>query len=277
MTVTRATSRTPCVPVYGGNRLSMSRGLARRVRALISDRTHWGVLPSDVCEWLTAQTRRSSLPEPDRLLVETFPRRKRWYLVAYGFEGRSAHQTLGLLVTRFLEETGVAPLGFVATDDALACWSVREPGNIEAIFSPRLLVDDMAEWLAESAVVRRAFREVAVISGLTERQLPGRARTGRQMTASTDLLYDVLRKYDPGHVLLRATWRDAERGLTSFDRIKLLVESAQGRIDHRRLDRASPLAVPILLELGHNRIRGGEGEDLLLRDAEALLHEADLL
>ncbi|MBB2162317.1 ligase-associated DNA damage response DEXH box helicase [Gluconacetobacter sacchari] len=275
-TVARSAARTPRVPVYGGSRLSMSRGLAGRVRDLIHDRARWDLLPPDVRDWLSAQARRSVLPQPDRLLVETFPRRKRWYLVAYGFEGRNAHQTLGLLATRILEETGAAPLGFVATDDALACWCMREPADIHALFSPRLLEGDMTEWLAESAVVRRAFREVAVISGLTERQVPGRSRTGRQMTASTDLLYDVLRRYDPDHVLLRATWQDAARGLTNFDRIRALVERVQGRIDHRRLDRGSPLAVPILLELGRNRIRNGEGEELLLREAEALVHEAGL-
>ncbi|GBQ70975.1 DEAD/DEAH box helicase [Ameyamaea chiangmaiensis NBRC 103196] len=274
--VAHAASRTPRVPVYGGNRLSMSRGLAGRVRDLIHDRSRWDGLPRDVRIWLEAQATRSVLPAPDRLLVETFVRQKRWYLVAYGFEGRNAHQTLGLLATRLLEETGAAPLGFVATDDALACWSVREPTDIAALFSPRLLEGDLAEWMAESAVMRRAFREVAVISGLTERQLPGRTKTGRQMTASSDLLYDVLRRYDPDHVLLRATRQDAERGLTSFDRIEALVARVQGRIDHRRLDRVSPLAVPVLLELGRNRIKGGEGEDLLLEEIESLVREAGL-
>jgi len=278
VTVSRASSRTPRIPVYGGNRLSISPGLAERVRKLLHTPAHWHALPDTVREWLEMQHRRSHLPAPDTLLIETFPHRKRWYLVAYGFEGRNAHQTLGILVTRLLEARGVGPLGFVATDYALACWSVREPTQMDEIFSEKLLEDDLAEWKAESTMLRRAFRDVAVIAGLVERHFPGRVKTGRQMTASSDLIYDVLRKYDPDHILLRATWQDAERGLTSVDRIATMLERIQGKIDHVRLSTVSPLAVPIMLELGREKIRGGEGEDLLLAQAEtdALLREAGL-
>lgn len=278
VTVSRAASRTPKVPVYGGHTLAISESLADRVRALIHSPALWHDLPPPVLDWLAMQKARSSLPGPEGLLVETFPRQKRWYLVAYGFSGRNAHQTLGLLVTRLMEETGIAPLGFVATDYALCCWSVREPVDVAALFSERLLGKDLSDWLAQSAMLKRAFRDVAVIAGLVERQHPGRVKTGRQMTASSDLIYDVLRRYDPGHVLLRVAEGDAARGLADIDRISALLARVQGKIAHRRLACVSPLAVPILLELGREKISGGEGEELLLmgEETEALLHEAGL-
>jgi len=75
-----------------------------------------------VQEWLKIQEWRSVIPGPGQLLAETFPRANKHYLVCYPFEGRLAHQTLGMLLTRRLERAGLCPLGFVANEYALAVW-----------------------------------------------------------------------------------------------------------------------------------------------------------
>ncbi|AOX16755.1 DNA ligase-associated DEXH box helicase [Kozakia baliensis] len=273
--VAKGNSREPRIPVYGGNRLPISNRLAERVRAMLHDPSAWSVLPIPVRDWLTMQARRSRLPTADDLLVESFPRRGHWYLVAYSFEGRNAHQTLGMLLTRRLERFGFGPLGFVATDYVLACWCVREPTDIARLFGRDMLDEDLHEWTAQSAMLRRTFRDVAIISGLIERNHPGKQKSRRQMTVSSDLLYDVLRKHEPDHILLRATWADAAHGLTDIERIEAMLARIEGKIDHVRLSRVSPLAVPIMLETGREKIRGGEGEEQLLAEAEALFAEAD--
>ncbi|NHO18315.1 ligase-associated DNA damage response DEXH box helicase [Acetobacter oeni] len=273
--VSKGSSKEPRIPVYGGNRLSISASLASRVRAMLHNPDAWHVLPEPVRNWLDMQRRRSHLPGADNLLVETFPHRNRWYLVACCFEGRNAHQTLGMLLTKRLEQAGAGPLGFVASDYMLACWSVREPVNIDRLFDEDMLGDDLTEWTANSAMLRRTFRDVAIISGLIERNHPGREKSRRQMTISSDLLYDVLRRHDPDHVLLRATRADAAHGLTDLDRIAAMLKRIRGRIDHVRLSRVSPLSVPLMLELGREKIKGGAGEEQLLAEADALFAEAD--
>jgi len=229
-----------------------------------------------VKEWLTLQRRRSEMPGREGLLVETFPRNGRWYLVAYCFAGRNAHQTLGMLLARRMERAGLRPLGFVASDYSIAVWSARPVERPEELFAEDILGDELEEWLADSAMLKRAFRNVAVIAGLIERRHPGQEKTGRQVTFSSDLIYDVLRKHEPDHVLLRATRADAATGLVDLERLAAMLRAARGGIRHRRLARVSPLAVPVLLEVGREAVYGAAIEDALADEAaaQALIDEA---
>jgi len=272
--VTRGGSGEPKVPVYGGGRLPLTTHLADRVRGILADRRRWEGLPAEVREWLGVQRWASVLPRQDGLLVETFPRARRHYLVAYCFEGRNAHQTLGMLLTRRMERAGVQPLGFVATDYVIAAWSLKPAQDVAALFDEDMLGDDLEAWMEESSMLKRSFRNVAVIAGLIERRHPGEEKSGRQVTFSSDLIYDVLRKHEPGHVLLRATRADAATGLTDIRRLAGLLRRAKGRITWRALDRVSPLAVPVMLEVGREHVAGDAIEAALDAEAAALVAEA---
>ena len=263
-------SGEPKVPAYAGGRMPLTTNLADRVRAMLADASTWGAYPAPVQEWLALQKARSRLPGRNDLLVETFPRGDRYFLVAYCFEGRNAHQTLGMLLTRRMERFGMAPLGFVATDYVLACWSANEPTNVARLFEEDMLGDDLEAWMAESSMLRRTFRNVAVIAGLIERHHPGAEKNRRQVTVNSDLIYNVLRRHQPDHILLRATRADAAGGLTDLSRIAALLKRAKGHVRHMVLSRVSPLAVPVLLEIGRESVQG-EGRD------EALLEEAELV
>lgn len=272
--VSRASGGEPKVPAYAGGRLPLSTHLAARVRAMLADEAGWSALPRPVGEWLALQAQRSRLPGADDLLVELFPRGGKAFLVAYAFEGRNAHQTLGMLLSRRMERAGLGPLGFVATDYVLALWSVHEADDVEALFAEDMLGDDLEEWMAESSVLKRTFRNVAVIAGLIDRRQPGRERSGRQLTVNSDLIYTVLRQHDPTHVLLRATHADAARGFVDLDRLAAMLKRIRGRILVRRLDRVSPLAVPVLLEIGRESVFGGGVDELFDRAARELIAEA---
>ena len=271
--VSRGGEGEPRVPVYAGARMPLTTHLAARVRAILSDPRRWKRLPDPVREWLRLQRLRSELPPRDGLLVETFPRGGKWFLVAYTFEGRLAHQTLGMLVTKRMERRGLGPLGYVGTDYVLAIWSAFEPTGVDDLFAEDILGDEMEEWLAESSMLRRTFRAVATIAGLIEKSHPGQEKSGRQMTMNSDLIYDVLRRHQPDHILLRATRAEAAQGLTDVARIAALLARVQGRIRHRALDRVSPLAVPALIEEGREWVAGG-AEDALLAEAAALVEDA---
>jgi len=280
--VTRANSEDPMIPSYGGGRFPLSTHLARRVRQMLSDRRAWKILPDPVSDWLRLQEERSIIPGPDDVLIETFPRGDRYHLVAYPFEGRLAHQTLGMLLTRRLDRAGAHPLGFVANDYALSIWGRGDVGaliaskrlSLEALFEEDMLGDDLDAWLAESSVMKRTFRLAAVISGLIERRHPGKVKSGRQVTMSTDLIYDVLRRHDPGHLLLEAAWADAATGLLDLRRLGEFLARIKGRIRHQPLTHVSPLSVPVLLEIGREQVYG-QAHDAILRDAaEDLVREA---
>ncbi len=264
----------PAVPAYMGGRLPLSTHLATRVRATLSDPKSWQGFSGQVREWLDAQLWRSVMPSADGLLVETFPRGNKQYLVAYCFEGRNAHQTLGMLLTRRMERMGMKPLGFVATDYVMAIWSLAPADRIDELFSEDMLGDDLESWMAESSMLKRTFRNVAVIAGLIQRRHPGEEKSRRQVTFNSDLIYDVLRSHEPNHILLRATRADAASGLTDIRRLADMLSRVKGRITHRELERVSPLAVPVLLEIGRESVYGAAIDELLGENAEELVAEA---
>jgi ATP-dependent Lhr-like helicase len=276
--VSRTSDPDPQIPSYEGGKFPLSTYLAERVRKLLAEPHDWSRLPEQVREWLGLQQWRSAVPNARDLLVETFPRADKNFLVCYPFEGRLAHQTLGMLLTRRLERAKMRPLGFVANEYALAVWGLGDVARalahgelaLAALFDQDMLGDDLEAWLAESALMKRTFRNCAIIAGLIERRYPGKEKSRRQMTISTDLVYDVLRKHQPDHVLLRAARADAASGLLDIRRLGDMLSRIRGRIVHKALDHVSPLAVPALLEIGREQVYG-EASDALLAEAEAEL------
>jgi len=273
--IVRASSKQARIVTYGGQRMSMSTHLANRVRHMLADRNDWHRFPDDVREWLEVQDRRSVIPEPQQLLVETFEHEKLHYMVAYSFEGWNAHQSLGMLITRRMENAGLKPLGFVANDYGLACYGLEPIRDPKALFSADILEQEFVDWVEQSLLLKTAFREVAVIGGLVERHHPGKKKSGRQVSFSTDLIYDVLRRYEPGHLLLRAAWDDARARMTELGRLVRLVDRASATMLHVETDRITPMAVPLMVIVGREALPpGAEADASLLIEAEALADEA---
>jgi ATP-dependent Lhr-like helicase len=272
--VVRAAKKSATIPSYGGLRLPLTTHLATRVQAMLADRAGWGRFPDDVRDWLEMQAWRSRLPAPGELLVESFPHGGKHYTTYYTFEGWNANQSLGMLITRRMEERGLLPGGFVANDYCLAVWGLKPVTDPVPLLSPDILTDEFVDWVTESHLLRRAFREVAVISGLVERQHPGQRKTGKQVTFSTDLIYDVLRKYEPDHVLIEAAWADARARMTDVGRLADLLERSERELVHVTLDRVSPLAVPVMTMIGREAVPQGAVDDELLLEAEGLIAAA---
>lgn len=268
--IVRAAKSSATIPSYMGARMPLTTHLAERVREMIVDRAGWARFPDDVREWLEVQDWRSRLPGPGELLVESFPHARRAYTVYYTFEGWNANQALGMLITRRMEDRGLSPLGFVANDYSLAVWGLKPVADPAALLSPDILTHEFVEWVQDSYLLRRAFREVAVIGGLVERQHPGKRKSGKQVTFSTDLIYDVLRKYEPGHVLIEAAWADARTRMTDVGRLGDLLDRAASQLVHVELERVSPMAVPVMVMIGRENLPAGAADDDLLLEAESL-------
>ncbi len=268
--IVRAAKRSATIPSYMGLRLPLTTHLADRVRELLVDRAGWARFPDDVREWLEVQDWRSQLPGPDNLLVESFPHGGRHYTVYYTFTGWNANQSLGMLITKRMEERGLLPGGFISNDYSLAVWGLRPVEDPAPLLSPDILMHEFIDWVTESHLLRRAFREVAVISGLVERQHPGKRKSGKQVTFSTDLIYDVLKKYEPDHLLIEAAWADARARMTDVGRLGDLLDTAAERLVHVELDRVSPLAVPVMVMIGRESLPQGAADEELLLEAETL-------
>ena len=273
--VSRKSGKKPKIATFSGTKFATSTQLSKRILDGLK-RLDWPELPLYMRNWISLQRQVSKLPQVDRLLVETFPYEGRSTSVFYGFAGRNAMQTLGLLLSKRMEDAGLAPLGFVATDYAVMIWGLEPVTDPAALLGAQGLRDGLETWLAGNAVMKRTFRTSAVIAGLIERNLPGSRKSGRQATFSSDILYDTLLKYDPEHVLMQITREEARKGLVDFDRIEEMLKRISGRIDHVVLERVTPFAAPLLLEMGRVPVKGQAEEQLLAEETAKLMQASGI-
>ena len=271
--IVKSTSHTqPKIPSYAGGRLPLSTELSIEVRKLLNKKQFWKNFPNQINEWLKLQSKFSNLPSLNGLLVETFPRlmrgKKRFFLICYTFEGRNANQTLGFLMSKKMQRIGYKPISFVATDYALAIWSINEVTDVNIILNDDLMLDDLYEWLEETPLLKKNFRDAAIISGLIERSIPGQKKTGKQVLFNSDLIFNVLKKHEPKHLLLEVAREDSYRGLIDLDRLSEFLKRIEKNIAHEKLDRISPLAVPLILEINRQTIDKSEMEEYLLEELE---------
>jgi ATP-dependent Lhr-like helicase len=275
--VSRAKGGQAQIPSYAGGRMPLSTHLAEVVKDMIHDPTCWTSMPDQISEWLELQREKSNLPDPELCVIETFPHEKRFYTVIYSFAGRNANDTLGFLAMRRMKRLNLRPMGFVVSDYALAIWSLKAVEKPEAIFDQGLMFEDYEEWLHDTPLMKRLFRDAAVISCMIERRHPGLQKTGKQILVSSDLYYDVLMKYQPNHVLLRAAYHDARHGLIEADRVTDFLKSIDGKIMHKDLDKISPMAVPTILQVSRETLSKTDREKFILDDMEEqILKEAGL-
>tara|TARA_B100001057_G_scaffold232678_1_gene232874 strand:+ start:636 stop:3047 length:2412 start_codon:yes stop_codon:yes gene_type:complete len=274
--VTQNASKQPKIATFMGTKFATSTKLSDRILDNFQNE-HWDDLPADTVSWLNKQKEFSELPVKNSLLVETFFRKSRHYMVVYSFAGRNANQTLGLILSKRLEELDLAPLGFVANDYATLLWGLKKVHNPVELFNSNAIELGLDNWLSGNALMKRTFKAVATVSGLIDRNLPGLKKSGRQTTFSSDILYDTLVKYDPGHLLLKITKDEAMKGLIDFNRIKEMFDRIDNNIKHRDLPHVSPLAAPMLLEMGTVPIEGKARELVLKSEASLLMKEAGLV
>ena len=262
----------PKIPSYAGGRLPLSSELSFQVRSLISKEENWKNLPSQISEWLKLQLKFSNIPGPEELLVETFPRniknKKRYFLICYSFEGRNANQTLGFLISKRMQRMGYKPIGFVATEYALAIWSMNMVEDINILLSDDIMLDDLYEWLEETPLLKKNFRDAAIISGLIERIIPGQKKTGKQIMFNSDLIFDVLKKHEPNHLLLQVARQDSYRGLIDLDRLSEFLKRIKKNIILKKLNQISPLAIPLILEINRQTIDKSEVNEYFLQELE---------
>ena len=262
----------PKIPSYAGGRLPLSSELSFQVRSLISKEENWKNLPSQISEWLRLQLKFSNIPGPEELLVETFPRniknKKRYFLICYSFEGRNANQTLGFLISKRMQRMGYKPIGFVATEYALAIWSMNMVEDINILLSDDIMLDDLYEWLEETPLLKKNFRDAAIISGLIERIIPGQKKTGKQIMFNSDLIFDVLKKHEPNHLLLQVARQDSYRGLIDLDRLSKFLKRINKNIILKKLNQISPLAIPLILEINRQTIDKSEVNEYFLQELE---------
>ena len=267
--------RKPRFAVFSGTKFATSTQLSHRILDLLHS-GDWSALPDHTRDWLNLQSQLSEMPRADELLIESFEHDGREHLCLYGFAGRNAMQTLGLLITQSMERLGQHPMGFVSTDYAVLIWGLDAVTDPEPLLQINDLRHSFQTWLAGNAVMKRTFRTSATIAGLIERRSIHARKTGRQATFSSDILYDTLLKYDPDHLLMQITREEALKGLVDFGRIEEMIQRTRSRTRLIRAPHVTPFAAPLFLEIGKIPVEGAANERLLAQETAALMEAAGL-
>ena len=250
------------IPIFSSGQLPLSTHLEKAIRQLLANKS-WQSLPQDIQDWLNWQKKRSIIPNTEQQLIETFSYQNTYYTCFYTFAGRAVNNTLGMLITLNWEELHYQPLAFNCSDYGLAIQTLKKVPNVTDTLEKKAMVSRLEKWITQSQLAKRSFRNVATIAGLIEQQLPGKRKTIKQVTFSSDLIYDVLVKYEPKHILLQATKQDTLDYLVSSDRLETYLDNAKDTILHRETSTPTPLSIPLLTTANQENISGEALEELL--------------
>lgn len=248
------------VPRWQGGRMPLSTELGREVETLLSADSEESANADTPAELralaplLALQSRLSSRPHPQHLLAEWFEARDGQHLCVFPFAGRGVHEGIAALMA--LRWGRIAPNTFsYAANDYGLILSAQAKTSIDAallrtLLSPDALLEDLRESVNLGELARRQFREVARVAGLLPPSLPGRAaRSLRQLQASSGLLFDVLTRYDPDHLLLQQAEREVLAEQLDLPRLETALRDCAARtIDLQRPPSFTPLSFPLWAE-----------------------------
>lgn len=222
-------------PSWAGSLLHMSAQLGETMQALLAQAGHALRAASDtpvkslapelryLSSVLQLQHERSHIPEVRHLLIEQVSvsqsdaRNVRAGgsnpLFLYPFAGRVVHEGLALLVATRLANLQANTFSWTCNEIGFMLLA-HNPIDIhqvpwERIFSVKNLAHDLQAAVNFAELARKRFKEIAQIAGLVSTRAPGSRTSNRQLQVSAGLLYDVLLKYDPDHILLKQARQEA--------------------------------------------------------------------
>ncbi len=239
------------VPRWMGGRMPLSTELSQGVQELIAGHDWSSPEMRASSGLLGLQARVSALPERDELLVEEVVARGGQQLFLFPFAGRLVHEGLAALMSARWGRREKNSFGFAVNDYGIVIAPVNkaiiDEGLLRELLSPDDLIGDIESSLNLGELAKRQFRDVARVAGLLPPSLPGRAaRSLRQLQASSGLLYDVLQRHDPGHLLLAQAARDVLEAQLDFTRLRsTLQQLATRRLLHERPPHVTPLGFPL--------------------------------
>jgi ATP-dependent helicase Lhr and Lhr-like helicase len=265
------------VPRWQGGRMPLSSELGREVQRVIAgEEAAQSAEMQRLAPLLQLQGRLSHVPAADELLAEYVPRRDGAYLMLYPFAGRMINEGIAALMSVRWLRRSTNTLSYAANDYGLViAMAHAEPVDaplLEQLLDTEDLIADLQQCANTPELARRQFREIARVAGLTPPSLPGREpRSARQLQASSGLIYDVLRRSDPDHILLAQADREMLRQQFELERLRTTLTLCNRRtlrlVQPRSL---TPLSFPLWAERWRGELSTEKWLDRVSRAARAL-------
>ncbi len=263
------------VPRWQGGRLPMSTHLAAQVADVLADPPATPELRA-LRPLLALQAALSAVPGHGQLLAESVRTRDGWHLFLYPFAGRAVHEGLAAVAALRWSRRVATTLSFSVNDYGLALTAAGplqlDEQLVADLLSADALLPDLLAAVNMGELARRQFREIARVAGLLPPSLPGRAlRSLRQLQASSSLLYDVLRQYDPDHVLLRQAEREVLEQQLDVPGLQRVVAGCNRRpLLLARPATLTPLSFPLWAESRRGTLSSEDWKQRVQRMAQQL-------
>ncbi|HEX8877622.1 MAG TPA: ligase-associated DNA damage response DEXH box helicase [Phycisphaerales bacterium] len=277
-----AGGKTNNTPRWAGTKLPISESLARSVRETLelavqatASTTSNELLHAR--EMIEAQQRLSIIPRADELLIEACETRDGHHVFVYPFDGRLVNAGLASIVAFRISQGRPSTFTISANDYGFELLSPT-PIELEGVFTPDLfdtqrLLEDAAGSVNLAELAKVQFREIARVAGLISQTYPGARKTGRQVQINTGLLYDVLREFDPGNLLLHQADREVmERHFEQTRLARAMQRLASSSLRLVRTTQPTPLSLPLIVE----RVAGQMSSEPLADRIERMQREWEL-
>jgi ATP-dependent Lhr-like helicase len=263
------------VPRWQGGRMPLSSELGREIERAFTQARASPELRA-LAPLLAIQAQRSALPREGVLLAEWVRRRDGRHLFVYPFAGRQVHEGLAALAAQRWGRLVANTFSFAANDYGFVLSPAKAVALDEALLrellAPEGLVDDLLAGVNLPELARRQFREIARVAGLLPPNLPGRElRSLRQVQASSGLLFDVLRRFDPQHLLLQLASREVLSRQLELTRLRDTLADCAGRtLDLRHPGLLTPLSFPLWAEGMRGHLSSESWRERVQRAAQQL-------
>jgi len=277
--VRRSKKKRGIVSRWMGGRMQLSSQLAGEIRAVF-EKLSEGVFDTAesraIARIITVQSERSRIPRNNELLAEQFKSREGYHLFFYPVEGRAIHEGMASLVSWRIARKIPVTFSLAMNDFGFELLSDQHidltPDLLKDLFSPDDLVSDLTAAINASEMSRRHFREIARVAGLVFSGYPGNPKGARHLQASSEMLFDVFRKYDPENLLIGQAVSEVLNRQIDLRRLKAAVDRIAGQeIVVQPLQKPSPFCIPILADRLRGQLSSEELEDRIKKMQQQII------
>ncbi|NNC93962.1 MAG: DNA ligase-associated DEXH box helicase, partial [Chitinophagales bacterium] len=266
--VRRSNKRSGRTPAWQGGRLPLSSQMSELLRRKIMEAGH--EISSDkelqfLEPMIELQRKRTLVPKENELLIEYFPSRLGWHMVAFPWEGRNIHEVMGALIAYRIGQQipisfsiGMNDYGFeLLSDQEIDIEDFRE-----IFFDPDNIMEDLKASINAAEMAMRKFRDVAGIAGLIFKGYPGKPKKERHIQSTASLFFKVFNEHEPDNLLLKQAFDEVFDFELEEERFKKAIRRiASQKIRICRADQPTPFSFPIIAEGIRERVTYENLED----------------
>lgn len=267
--VRKSKKKSGKVPSWQGGRMPLSSQMSEMIRLKIDESANNKETDEEMKflrPLMHLQRDRSHLPRKNEFLVEYFHTSEGYHVLMYPFEGRFVHEGMAALVAYRISRIQPITFSIAMNDYGFELLSDQEIPIYEAIETDVLGIDnlltDIQASINSTEMARRKFRDIAAISGLVFKGMPGNKIKEKHLQSSSQLFFNVFHEYESHNLLLQQAFEE----VMDFQLEEARLRTALDRIAHQKIvitepDKPTPFAFPIMVDRTREKLTSEKLED----------------